>query len=102
MIGIEKSPVRSGIFGILKSNYTTDALVKNVRLHHYQTRSQQECQRKIDDVTAPWHLEQKMSSWRKDIRGGGGCSLGLYCDIHDFTLSCLSDVVAEAMGKMFL
>ena len=89
------------MFGIRKSNYTTDALVKNVRLHHYQTRSQQECQRKIEDVTAPWHLKQKMSSWRKDVRGGEGCKPGLYCEINDFTVSCLSDVIAEAMAKMW-
>ena len=74
-----------GVFRICKSNYTTDALAKNVRLHYYQTRSQQECQHKIEDVAGPWHLEQKRSSWRKDVRGGGGCKLGLYSEIDGFT-----------------
>ena len=45
------------MFRIRKSNYTTDAFAENVRLHHYQTRLQQECQHKIENEAASWRLE---------------------------------------------
>jgi hypothetical protein len=70
------------------------------RLHHYQSRSLEDCWRKINDSNATWRLEQEMSTWRLE-NSHWLCNEDLDIETPDYSVYCASQAVAWELSDLF-
>jgi hypothetical protein len=88
------------LFTIAGSGAMIEDHVSYPRLHHYTSRSLEDCRRKITDSNATWRVPQRMFPWRL-LNAGSICDESKDMDVDDYSVYCASKKVREDLSQLF-
>ena len=82
------------------SDFPAEEHLKFPRLHHYTSRSLEDCQRKITDSNATWRMSQSMANWRFQ-NAHWVCGETQDMAVEDYSVYCDSKKVSEELNQLF-
>lgn len=83
-----------------ENDFPAEVHLSSLRLHHYTSRSLEDCMRKIADVNATWREQQAMSDWRL-LNADVVCDESLDMTVEDYTVYCASKQVSKELSQLF-